>query len=54
MVYPPPPGGAVTVVAEGLVKKEDCAQSLEAQRLFLDVLFPEAKHHSSSRPPRET
>ena len=53
-VFPPPPGGAVTVVAEDTVKKEDCAQNIEAQRLFLDIIFPEEKHQSSSQTQRET
>jgi hypothetical protein len=43
LVSPPPPGGAVMVAAEGVVKPEDCAPSVEAQKLFLRVLFPAEK-----------
>lgn len=43
LVSPPPPGGAVTVAAEGTVQQGECAPSLEAQKLFLHVLFPTDK-----------
>jgi hypothetical protein len=40
LVSPPPPGGVVTVAAEGTVQQGECAPSVEAQKQFLYVLFP--------------
>jgi hypothetical protein len=45
-VLPPPPGGAPTTVAEGLVQPGDCAPSRAAQRLLLHLLFPEKRRQS--------
>ena len=51
-VLAPTPGGTTTLVAEGRVDKEGCAQSLEVQQQFLAVLFPQENHRFFSRPPK--
>jgi hypothetical protein len=40
-VLPQPPSAAVILVAEGMVTQSECSQGIEAQRLFLDILFSE-------------
>ena len=46
MVSPPPPGGATMVAAEGTVQQGECALDVEAQKLFLHILFPTDKRHA--------
>jgi hypothetical protein len=46
LVSPPPPGGAVMVATESTVQQGECAPGLEAQKLFLHLLFPTDKRDS--------
>jgi hypothetical protein len=45
-VLPQPPSAAVTLVAEGMGTQSECSRSIEAHRLFLDILFSEDTRQS--------